>query len=103
MKTQVATYGHCWNVLPTPAGLPMRGCQIEEIVDTSTMPHRITGPGRVLFKCSNHAGVPDDELYAVIHAEMLQVKEARRENEGKVLQTRFDGRGAHRKFSVEVL
>lgn len=97
MKTQVASYGHCW-IGNAPAGAK-RCCEIEEFVDDSTMPHRITGPGRVIFKCSNHSNVADGALYSVVRAEGAQVVQARQLH-GQDIKTRFVGRGSRRKLKL---
>lgn len=104
MKSVV--YGRCW-MNQEKRG---RSCEIEEIYDGD----KIVGPGRVLFKCQNHADVPDEELYAVMQTEGLAVLEARLSRRivdaanGAVLDDtpavkmryRFEGTGKNRTLKI---
>ncbi len=96
MKVQVANY---W----TRCGADGRGCEIEELVDDTSSPHQIVGPGRVLSKCANHADVSDGDLWAVMQDEGRRIREAREglgEEQGALMRYKFEGQGYERRLKI---
>jgi len=61
---QTAKFSNCWRGQRSiPRGATY--CKIEEVVTDG----KITGPGRVLNKCQNHASVADADLFRVLKTE----------------------------------